>query len=179
MAHPEQLAFFQLVREIHPQFFWNSSVLDVGSLNVNGTAKPLFNNCKYVGLDLGPGENVDVVCKAHEYDAPDASFDTIISGECFEHDMYIEQTLKNIVRLLKPGGLFAFSCANRGRAEHGTIRNEPVASPFTVKIPGWAEYYRGLDEEDFRQMLDIDTIFPEHFFRVRDLDLYFYGIKAT
>lgn len=179
MAHHKQLGFFQLIREIQPRFFKNTKVLDIGSLNINGSVKPLFNNCEYIGLDLGAGENVDVVCKAHEYDAPDGHFDVIVSGECFEHDMYIELTLKNIVRMLKPDGLFMFSCANKNRAEHGTARTDPKASPFTTQIPEWENYYRGLDENDFRHMLDIDSIFPHHFFKSMEEDLYFYGIKKA
>jgi SAM-dependent methyltransferase len=172
MAHFAQRRFLQWVRKIRPQYFNSGRVLDVGSLDVNGTNWPLFYKTKeYIGLDLTEGPNVHVVCKAHEYDEPDGSFDTIISGECFEHDEWIEQTLKNIVRLLKPHGLFVFTCANSKRPEHGTSAICPTASPATN------EYYRGLDESDFREMLDFEDIFEEMLFRDQGEDLYFYGIK--
>jgi len=106
MAHFMQRRFIQWVRKIRPQYFGDVRVLDIGSQNVNGTNKPMFYKAKeYIGLDLDSGDNVDIVCKAHEYNEPDESFDTIISTECFEHDMYIEDTLKNVVRLLKPHGM--------------------------------------------------------------------------
>lgn len=172
MAHFAQRRFFQWVRKIRPQYFNSGRVLDIGSQDINGSNKPLFYKAqKYIGLDLDVGDNVDVICKAHEYDEPDGSFDTIISGECFEHDQYIEETLKNIVRLLKSHGLFTFTCANCKRPEHGTSEFGPNASPFTL------DYYRGLDESDFREMLDFENIFEEMLFRAQGEDIYFYGIK--
>lgn len=172
MAHFMQRRFIQWVRKIRPQYFGDVRVLDIGSQDVNGTNKPIFYKAKeYIGLDLDSGDNVDIVCKAHEYDEPDESFDTIISTECFEHDMYIEETLKNVVRLLKPHGMFVFTCANRKRPEHGTSATSPEASPFTL------DYYRGLDECDFREMMDLENDFEEVVFRDQEEDLYFYGIK--
>lgn len=179
MAHLAQTVFFDWVRHIRPRFFTNCRVLEVGSLNVNGTVRPLFSGCEYVGLDLGEGPGVDVVGPAHEYAAPAGSFDTVVSAECFEHDMHLPATLAAVVRLLRPGGLFAFTCANRSRPEHGTARTDPWASPFTSKIEGWCDYYRGLDEADIRAALDVDAVFPEHWFQSRGGDLYFYGIKAA
>lgn len=177
MAHISQKIFFRKVRKVYPDFFKNCRVLDIGSLNINGYNKPLFNDCEYIGIDIGEGPNVDVVCKAHEYD--DEPFDTIISSECFEHDMYLELTLKNAVRLLKPGGLFAFSCANKLREPHGTRDTDPDASPFTSQIEGWCDYYRGLDENDIREILDIEEIFGEALFTDYEADLYFCARKKA
>jgi len=182
MAHIEPILFFKWVKTIHPEYFRDSRVLDVGSLDINGSNKFLFYNCDYIGVDLAEGDNVDVICKAHEYDGQ--PFDTVISSECFEHDMYLEKTLENIVRLLKPGGLFTFSCASRKRPEHGTVEHHPGGSPFTSQIPEWCHYYKGLHEEDVRELMDVDGIFQHHIFKLHDTegkirvnDLYFYGIK--
>ena len=179
MAHIDQIIFFKCVRKIRPESFRNVKVLDIGSLDINGSSRILFNDCTYTGLDLAAGKNVDVVCKAHEYDAPDESFDTIISSECFEHDMYLKKSLQNVVRLLKPGGLFTFSCASRNRPEHGTTEHDPGSSPFTSQLPKWCNYYRGLNEEDIREVIDVDQIFESVLFNLHDVDLYFYGIKKA
>src|SRR5574338_625609 len=84
MAHPEQKAFCERVRNQYPSYFDGKRVLDVGSLDVNGNNRFLYTNSEHIGIDVGPGKNVDVVCVAHEYNEPDGSFSAIISTECFE-----------------------------------------------------------------------------------------------
>ena len=178
MSHPEQRQFFSDVKEQYPEYFKNIKVLDIGSYNVNGCNRSLFENSEYTGLDIGEGPNVDVVSLAHEYSATDGYYDTIISSSAFEHDMYIEQTLKNIVRMLRSGGMFLFTCATGKRSEHGTITNEPQSSPLTTKINGWDVYYKNLDENDIREILNInDILYDYEFSFIPNLDLRFCGIK--
>jgi cyclopropane fatty-acyl-phospholipid synthase-like methyltransferase len=50
------------------------------------------------------------------------TFDTIISSECFEHDPEYKESFIKIYNMLKPDGLFCFTCASTGRNEHGTRR---------------------------------------------------------
>ena len=119
MAHPQQVDFCKSVKGLLPHFFHNNFVVDIGSLDINGNNQYLFDDCLYLGIDLFPGKNVDLATTAHEFNLPDESVDVIISTECFEHDRFYSLTLKNIVRILKPGGLFIFSCATTGRPEHG------------------------------------------------------------
>ena len=84
MAHKEQIDFVLLVKNKLPTYFKNSKVLGIGTFNVCGTEKTFFDECDFLGLDIGPGDGVDIICPAQDYDAPDNSFDTIISCECFE-----------------------------------------------------------------------------------------------
>lgn len=180
MAHPEQQQFCNKVRARYPSFFQNVVVLDVGSLDINGSNRNLFTDgVTYTGIDIAEGRNVDAVSKAHEWNTPDGSYDTIISTECFEHDMFYAQTLGNIYRMLRRGGLFVFTCATNGRPEHGTSRCLGGDSPFTSKIAEWCDYYKNLDERDIRQVLNVEELFSEHLFETNPTshDLYFYGIK--
>jgi SAM-dependent methyltransferase len=174
MAHREQREWCELVKYAHDEFFVGTSVLDIGSLDINGNNRYLFEQCNYTGIDIGEGKNVDVVCSGHLFKSNDL-FDVVISTECFEHDEHWEQTLKNVINnLLKDGGLFLFSCAAPGRPEHGTKRTSPKDSPFTN------DYYRNLSESDIRSVLDCDAIFSNYKFKTRidfPQDLYFYGIK--
>ena len=182
MAHPSQWNYCDAVKQTFPNFFRNSKVLDVGSLDINGCNKPHFTNCIYTGLDIGPGPNVDVISKGHEYSVADEIYDTIISTECFEHDKYIALTLQNIVRMLRPEGLFVFTCATTGRPEHGTRRTDTYSSPLTTTVSteeDWGDYYRNLTEEDFRQMLNFDAVFSKYEFNVEGLDIRFWGIKRS
>jgi len=83
----------------------NKTVLDIGSCDVNGTMKPIFNKCKkYVGLDQCGGNNVDIISSSHNVPISDESFDIIISSSCFEHDPLFWLTFQEMCRVIKPNG---------------------------------------------------------------------------
>ena len=100
MAHKEQRDYLDKVKKQFPDAFKNCKVLDVGSFNVNGNEEPWFDGCDFIGLDLLPGPGVDVACPANEYDAPDKTFDTIISCECWEHNPFYKESIENAIRML-------------------------------------------------------------------------------
>lgn len=190
MAHKEQKEFCIKVKNQYPSHFKNIKVLDVGSFDCNGNDKELFENCDYIGIDLCEGDNVDLVVAGQEYDAPDNTFDTIISCECFEHNPFWKETIENIIRMLKPGGLFLFTCATTGRKVHGVASENLImknVDPNWKTLPNvlmqnenWDnEYYKNLTERDIRTFFDVDSIFLQYEFEVNvdHYDLYFYGIK--
>jgi len=179
MAHQQQIDFCMSVKQILPEFFSKRIVLDIGSLDINGNNQYLFNDCQYIGVDLLPGRNVDFTSKGHELNLPSDSVDVVISSECFEHDQHYADTLKNIVRMLKPGGLLLFTCATTGRPEHGTRRTTPMDAPFTHHFNDWGDYYKNLEESHIREVLEIEGVFSAFQFSVCDEthDLYFWGIK--
>lgn len=176
MSHPQQIDFIFDLSSKFPDFFKNVKVVEIGSLNINGTVRIFFDSCDYLGVDVGPGPGVDLVCEGQNVDHPDASYDTAISCECFEHNPYWRETFVNMHRMLRPGGLLVMTCATTGRPEHGTSRSSPSCSPLTIG-KGW-DYYRNLTKEDFYSSLAVDSMFSEHSFATKDTDLYFYGFKA-
>ena len=119
MAHPEQREFILKVKEKYPEFFKGKKVLDIGSLDINGSARDFFDDCDYTGIDVGEGKGVDIVCPGEEWDAPDQTYDVVLSAECFEHNPNWLETFRNMMRMCKPGGLVFFTCATHGREEHG------------------------------------------------------------
>ena len=173
VAHYSQFVFFKEVKTLFPNHFVNTSVVEMGSLNINGSVRRLFDSPNnYVGIDLGEGKDVDVVCRGEEYDAPDESFDVAISAECFEHNPQWAETFENMYRLTKKGGLITFTCASTGRPEHGTSRTTNADSPFTD------DYYRNLTEGHFRPLVDKLGFYGVYFEYYRPTrDLYFWGIK--
>ena len=170
MSHQQQLDFVQSVKDQLPEYFKGTKVLEVGSLNINGSVRQFFEPDQYIGCDLGEGAGVDIVCRGHELPYPNESFDVVISCECFEHDRHWDKTFQKMVDLVRKGGLVIFSCATIGRPEHGTTRTSPADAPFTN------DYYRNLREEDFNQF---KSSFDSYKFSqcLRPRDLYFWGLK--
>jgi len=175
MSHPAQHDYIRYVKNKFSDQFSNKQVVEVGSLNINGTVRIFFDNCHYVGLDVAEGKDVDVVCEGQKFDAPSESFDVAISCECFEHNPEWVATFNNMYRLVRPGGMIIMTCATTGRAEHGTTRSTPQDSPLTIGL-GW-DYYKNLTEKDFREHFNIESMFRNFEFLSQHTDLYFYGIK--
>lgn len=146
MAHQAQFEFIERVRRVFPQQFRNKRVLEVGSLDINGSIRRCFDRCDYVGIDVAAGPGVDVVCDGQAYDALAGSFDTVVSCEAMEHNPHWIGTMHNMVRLCRTDGLLIMTCATTGRDEHGTTRSQPSDSPLTVGI-GW-DYYCNLTAQD-------------------------------
>jgi SAM-dependent methyltransferase len=181
MSHPQQQAFCESVKARFPQFFSGTMVLDIGSLDINGNNQVLFDaDSLYLGLDIAAGRNVDIICPGHELGLPDATFDIVVSTECFEHDRYWVKTLNNAIRLLRPGGMLLMTCATTGRPEHGTRRTTPNDAPLLSEVDDeWADYYRNLDEQDVRAEIDVPGLFQFAEFSIgkETCDLYFVALK--
>lgn len=89
-------------------------VLDVGSYDVNGTLKPIFEKGIYVGLDMELGPNVDVVSDAHNIPFENEHFDVVTSSSCFEHDDMFWVTFLEMCRVVKPGGYLYVQAPSNG-----------------------------------------------------------------
>lgn len=180
MAHESQRQFCERMRTRFPEYFHGAAVLDCGSQDINGSNRDLFTDSIYIGVDIGAGKNVDVVSPIHELGYPDGQFDMVISTECFEHDQHYAASLWNIVRMLRPGGLFVFTCATTGRPEHGTRKAHPESSPLTVQVDGWSDYYKNLTAADVEAALAMDS-FEAYEFETEETahDLYFWGVKKA
>ena len=152
--------FCKFVKNIFNDYFINKKVLDVGSGDINGNNNYLFENCDYNGNDVVQAKNVTIVSKTKDLPFPNESFDTIISTECFEHDPTYKESLLKIYDMLKPNGLFLFTCATTGRPVHGVKSLENISKEKFVNwktMPNVArenwdnEYYKNLVEEDIRK----------------------------
>lgn len=99
----------------------NLVVADLGSYDVNGSYRPLFTGTawRYLGLDVAPGPNVDIVLQDpyHWSELKSDAVDVVISGQALEHIEYFWLTLLEISRVLKPGGLCCL-VAPSGGPEH-------------------------------------------------------------
>jgi len=93
------------------------SILDIGSYDVNGSYRSLFNapGWSYTGVDLQEGPGVDIALKSpYEFPLPSNSFDLVISGQAFEHVEFFWQTWLEMLRVLRPGGRIFLIAPSRG-----------------------------------------------------------------
>ena len=92
-------------------------VIEIGSLNVNGTIRDLFPNARWIGLDRVAGPGVDVVTDAIDY-TPMHLVDMVISCEAFEHTPNWREVIQRSFDWLKPGGIMIVTAAGLGRQPH-------------------------------------------------------------
>lgn len=186
MSHKEQIIFCKQVKGMFPDYFKRKTVIDVGSLDINGNNKRFFSKCKYLGIDLIPGKNVDIVGPAHEVlKAIGAEYciknnkyflrskiDVIISTEALEHDKHIKDTIIEMYQALRSGGLLLITAGGDGRAEHGTTKAHSWCSPATN------DYYRNVSNEDFIKILP-PNLFDTYFINQNkeSKDFQFFGVK--
>lgn len=85
-------------------------ILDVGSLDVNGSLRYIIESCKpkeYVGVDMIKGKGVDVVCDAKDLvkEFGREKFDVVIATELLEHVKDWQSAISNIKNVCKPNGI--------------------------------------------------------------------------
>ena len=160
MAHRNQQIFCEKIKESYPEYFDNVKVLDIGSLDMNGNNRYLFNNSKYIGVDRNDGPNVSVVTNFLDYECPKNYFDVVISTESLQEDTDYENTLLKIMDVIRPGGAFLLTCASDKR-----VQDNPK-NKFTKEI--------------LNSTKNFEYNFPDGIFEFENDfgDLYFFGIKG-
>lgn len=97
------------------------TIFDLGSMAIGGSYRDIFSEARwrYTGLDLTKGENVDLVLSDpyNWLEIDSESVDVLVSGQAFEHIEYFWETIREIARILKPGGLCCI-IAPSGGPEH-------------------------------------------------------------
>lgn len=92
-------------------------ILDVGSYDLNGCYKPLFNRLgwNYIGLDVAVGPNVDVILEdPYKFPFQKNTFDLVVSGSTFEHTEFFWLTFQEMTRVLRPKGYIFLHAPSRG-----------------------------------------------------------------
>jgi len=100
-------------------------VLEIGSLDINGSIRPLFDTAHYHGIDLVEGPGVDEVADAATW-SPPGRYDVVICAEVLEHSPAWEQVMATMWDALEPGGLLLMTCAGPGRAPHSAVDGQEV-----------------------------------------------------
>lgn len=93
-------------------------ILDLGSTEMGACYRPIFDRPQwhYTGVDLTPGQNVDIVLRdAYAWrEIRSGSIDVLISGQVLEHAEYFWLTALEISRVLKPGGITCLIAPSSG-----------------------------------------------------------------
>jgi SAM-dependent methyltransferase len=96
-------------------------LIDLGSQIYHGqfTIKNIIpSNINYIGVDFQDGYNVDMVMRdPYKIDLADNSVDYVVSTSCFEHTEFFWLSFIEIMRVLKPHGIF-YLCAPSNGAFH-------------------------------------------------------------
>lgn len=114
--HPTAMDNGRLFFECYLSAGDTATVIDIGAQDVNGSLRAAVPaQCRYIGLDFAPGPGVDTVLDdpySLPFDA--ASVDAVVSSSCFEHIEFFWLMFNEILRVLKPGGLFYLNAPSNG-----------------------------------------------------------------
>ncbi len=114
--HPSALSHARLFFETYATAFENPAIVEIGSQDVNGSLRDVApERCRYTGLDFVAGKGVDLVMD-DPYALPleDGSADIVVSSSCFEHSEMFWLVFLEILRVMKPDGLFYLNVPSNG-----------------------------------------------------------------
>ena len=93
-----------------------AKVVEIGSQNVNGSIREVCpDNVEYIGVDFVEGNGVDIVLD-DPYKLPfeDGQIDFCLSSSVFEHSEMFWVLYLEVLRILKPEGLFYLNAPSNG-----------------------------------------------------------------
>lgn len=98
-------------------------VIEVGSLDVNGSLRPLmesYNPKEYIGVDVVKGPGVDRICKVENLieEMGQNVVDVVISTELLEHIKDWEKAISSIKNVCKEGGIILITTRSIGFPYH-------------------------------------------------------------
>ena len=79
-------------------------ILDIGATEKQ-SLREFFTGLNYKTLDMEPTGGADYIADAHSIPTPDAHFDSVIAFSLIEHTHSPHIVVKEIHRVLKPGGV--------------------------------------------------------------------------
>lgn len=159
-------AAYNFVRSVVANHGPFDAVVEIGARNVNGTIRGLFFRAKtYVGTDISDGPGVDVVVDGADF-TPDFTPDAVVCCETLEHTADAEAIVRNMVKIVAPGGFVIVTCAGPHRSPHSAVDGGPLQ-------PG--EYYGNVHPDDLKSWLESasgQTAVVTHDYQLGDVQGY-------
>jgi SAM-dependent methyltransferase len=108
---------------MRPEEVKGKSVIEVGSLDINGSLRSLVETLAphaYIGVDIEKGPGVDRICDAHELLScfGRETCDLLISTELLEHVRDWRLVISNFKHLVRPGGVVLVTTRSFGFPLH-------------------------------------------------------------
>lgn len=98
------------------------SVLDLGGRDINGSARTAFPNASdYTVVDILPGDGVDIVADAADWEPASRRWDVVVAAEIFEHTARWPAICRTALKACAPGGRFIVTTAGPGRPPHSAV----------------------------------------------------------
>ena len=114
--HPSALEFGELFFKTYCEDGKKIVIMDVGAQDVNGSLRDVSPaTATYIGIDFVAGRGVDVILD-DPYHLPmdDASADVVVCSSVFEHSQFFWLLYLEVLRVLKPNGLFYLNAPSNG-----------------------------------------------------------------
>ena len=94
----------------------NLRVVEIGSQDLNGSLRSLAPvGAEYLGVDFVAGRGVDVILDdPYKLPFPDEYCDIVVCSSVFEHSEFFWLLFEEILRILKPTGLFYLNAPSNG-----------------------------------------------------------------
>jgi len=141
--HQECREWLLATTEKYREFWQSPAILEIGSLNINGSAREFFQSISraYIGVDLRAGPGVDLRTDILKV-PPIVKFDLIVSTEVLEHTPWPREVVAKCAELMSDGGWLVLTCASDRRKPHNA---------YGAEHPEDGEYYEGIREIDLYQ----------------------------
>lgn len=146
--HQGNRDFLDSLRVRFPEAFaLGARVLELGSLDINGSARTWWPHAEYVGLDRVAGPGVDLLVDANDpcWIVDFTVVDVLVSMSMLEHNEAWWLALEHGLRVCRRGGLIILSWGAEGNQHHAPEPWRPV----TV-----FEFFKWLSTRDDVEWLD-------------------------
>ena len=141
------------------------NVIEVGSLNINGSVRELAPDADWYGIDIVAGPDVDEVADGATW-TPVWTPDVVVCCEVFEHTPDWATIIGNMASWLPLEGQMILTCAGPGRAPHSAVDGGPLRE---------GEWYENIDPNRMSAVLREHNIV--YTMKLAGGDLYVHGYK--